>query len=713
MNISSEHLNEIAERLRTNYPECEITQSENTMVIRLPMGSVQISGNQISFFIVDALLDEIEPDNMEDLYAEVESFILLLRDEEQKCTPTFATANTNAAKRCQRGLYVASALEMLMLFAYLLFDLSWIFLGAALLLPLAAVIPIRFIRLYSFHRDWICPHCGATLPLKTKEWIPQLKQMSNCPQCGELLLDKVLVEQLKEELSSENEEIEEPELISECKSEFPKRGGKRICTVCGILLLILTLFFGALMFVDIEQTAPAVTALNIMTLLATAIVSVVLMRCHTPEWESAGTPKIVVCEQKWLPVVGILMGILGLVFLAISFFLSAEIHVSLWGVALFAALGLLILWVGAWMLLARKNRALYIYHSSLVYVTSFGRKREFKCTQISNVRLTAADSIQFLNENGKKLFSIETNMVGADGVLEWIATQTFSVDTTKMLEKKVEQSTNVESTVSWREEYHTPLHNHLGAIRIGLVFVLLMFAAGCIVPFLLYLSTDFKISHAIYLTTFSSLPMLLYYIAFAPVLLLTDRPKGATDEWNSMHIKFPSGMVVLLALLNLCQVYYFWESNVLQIADTGRFVFLVMGVAAVLIALFWVRTPKRVRKGEAFSMAMLSLVALSFALAYGGNLAVSGSVEHYPAVVVERSKPTVEDEDAKRTLTILLDDGTTAELNVTERLYELEEAGTEFVVCQKESFLGIRMVRLHLPEGTDVSTLPQTDGTAP
>lgn len=304
-------------------------------------------------------------------------------------------------------------------------------------------------------------------------------------------------------------------------------------------------------------------------------------------------------------------------------------------------------------------------------------------------------------------------MQGVSRFAEWIESTDLKTTLTPTMEQQAVRKTEKESTVSWREEYRTPLHDHLGAIRIGLVLVILVLAAGTVAPILLYLFTDLKISHTIYLTAFSPLPMIVYYIAFAPAFLVGDRPAGATDEWRSMHIKFPVMLVLILDLLTTAQVYYFWEERVLQIVDSGRFLLLWAGLTAVLIALCWKRTSKRMRVQEGFAMMILSLVMLGFVMAYGANLAISRPVQHYPAVVVDRHAPTEENEDADHTLTVLLDDGTTTEINVSKRLYDLEEADVEFVVCQKENFLGIRMARLHLPAGTDTSTLPETDDTTP
>ena len=60
-----------------------------------------------------------------------------------------------------------------------------------------------------------------------------------------------------------------------------------------------------------------------------------------------------------------------------------------------------------------------------------------------------------------------------------------------------------------------------------------------------------------------------------------------------------------------------------------------------------------------------------------------------------------DDGDTEYYLELLLDDGTQAQVQVSETVYRLEAEGTEFVVCQLESPLGIRMVDLHLPEAAE------------
>ena len=60
--------------------------------------------------------------------------------------------------------------------------------------------------------------------------------------------------------------------------------------------------------------------------------------------------------------------------------------------------GVLLFLLGAWMLLAGRNRALFVFRdNSMLYISSWGRKRELAPGQVASVRLTANRSIHLLN----------------------------------------------------------------------------------------------------------------------------------------------------------------------------------------------------------------------------------------------------------------------------------------------------------------------------
>lgn len=96
-------------------------------------------------------------------------------------------------------------------------------------------------------------------------------------------------------------------------------------------------------------------------------------------------------------------------------------------------------------------------------------------------------------------------------------------------------------------------------------------------------------------------------------------------------------------------------------------------------------------------------------MTYGMVLAISHPVEHYPAVIVERTEYSENTGKPDFTLTVVLDDGDTIKLDVSERLYNMEKMGAKLQVCQKDNFLGIRIVRIHISEDTDLEALLTSD----
>ena len=76
-------------------------------------------------------------------------------------------------------------------------------------------------------------------------------------------------------------------------------------------------------------------------------------------------------------------------------------------------IGIPFMLLGVWMLLAGRNRTLFVFQdNSMWYISSWGRRRELAPGQVASVRLTANRSIHLLNKEGKSWPPSETNMRG-------------------------------------------------------------------------------------------------------------------------------------------------------------------------------------------------------------------------------------------------------------------------------------------------------------
>ena len=139
--------------------------------------------------------------------------------------------------------------------------------------------------------------------------------------------------------------------------------------------------------------------------------------------------------------------------------------------------------------------------------------------------MTVNRSIHVLDKNGKKLFSVETNMRGIPRLAEWIESTDLAATLTPAMERQTEHQVKEEQAIQWREEYHTHWHDHLNAIRRGLWAVVILYLAGVFLPIPLYVFADVKLRAVMAVAALSPVPFLIFCIVFAPVLIFGDRPK--------------------------------------------------------------------------------------------------------------------------------------------------------------------------------------------
>lgn len=509
-----------------------------------------------------------------------------------------------------------------------------------------------------------------------------------------------------ESLPTESEESAEDAVSDTVKSPagFSSNTAEPVKPPCkwpallsGIVIILYSLL-GLFMTLFYMGDTPSVgITLGIVMHVSILLAGIALLVCHAPKLPEHSHPVICIQERLFVSVLAFIVWPLALFLLLIAFGYCVQPPLDVpFGLIMFLiGLGLLI--CGIWMLLAGKNRRLYVFENgSLTYMTSWGRKRELLPGQRFSIRFGANDSIQFLNAGKKKFFAIERNMRGVDKLADWIESKEIPLEITKLKEQQIQQEEGIEPVIQWREEYTTRLHSHLKEIRLGKWLVLALFWAGSIIPLFFFIARTLKFSQTIYLMAASPLPFIVYYLAFAPVLTLNGKQKGATAEWQSHHIRI-SFLLVLLPALWLMSVFHYGLEHVLIMEEKWYTLAFWFGLGAIFIIAFVLRTPKRLR-GEGLFMIGLSLLLVAEPMVYAGNFALCGEEIHYPAKVLERNiEQDDNDGSLEYSLTVQLDEGTAFEFPVTEELYEMEESGTEFVVCQRENPLGVRMLDLHLP----------------
>ncbi len=692
-------LNWLHDRLKAQYPDCKVLHSGNAVTVTLLHGKAEIKPEGTVLYINNTIFDRFsskevrEPD---DLYELIEAFILQLQQLGMESgNETYIIAQSTTKAKAAKGLKLfllgLCLVDPLFLYAAQSTQSPW-WLLLFLVSPFAVWLPLRIVYKRLYHRYWVCPQCSQPLPLEQKAAFPKMKYVSTCPHCGHVLEKAPDITPILPEPKPSSKKRKPPAKLPAAPKNWP-------CTFAGSITAAFAAFLFPLLFVSEEPLDPVGVTVAVLLLLVLFGLGLALLLCRRTETQALRRPLVVMRERKLVAILGLIYWLLG--FAAMLFAIlcagTSPFHAST--VLILSLIGILILPLGVWMLLAYRNRTFLVFQDhSMLYISSFGKHRHFAPGQVASVQLTIHRSLHLLDKNKKKLAAIETNMQGSEQFIEWIESTDLTVNLTKAMDAQASREEEAQKPAQWREEFRTPLHDHLKAIRIGFIVTLVLLAAGSVLPFLLYtyLFPDFKMKHAVCLTAFSTVPFLLHYIAFAPVFSLSDPGAGATPEWKSMHIRFPLKLFALFNLLIMVQIYYGWEKFFLQIVDFGRFFLLIIVITVLLMASFWLRTPKRMRKTDEAALILLILVMVGCVLAYGFVLAISEPAEHYPAVVVDRyisSNGSVRHPPA---LTVQLEDGSTATLNVDKDLYDMEQSGTELVVCMKETPLGIRLARLHL-----------------
>ena len=300
------------------------------------------------------------------------------------------------------------------------------------LCPAGGYLYLRLMRQKAFYQYWVCPGCGQNLPLDKKSRFPQMEYVSQCPHCGRVL-EKV------PEMEPVRLEPDAPKRQLEPDNNPPAAGKKWPCTLTGYTSAVVSLFLFVILFFAGDPLAPQNTAIELILLLIWFSSGLILLlhRHREPE-DMLHKPVVVLREQKKVTGVGIFLWLLGSVFLFMAVAVASAVPVD--GSTIFlGAIGVFVTFFGVWMLLAGRNRSMFVFQDySVLYISSLGRQKKLEAGQVASVRLTVNRSIQLLDANGKKLVSVETNMQGASRLAEWIESTDLAALLTPAMERQTE-----------------------------------------------------------------------------------------------------------------------------------------------------------------------------------------------------------------------------------------------------------------------------------
>ena len=689
-------LKQLYERLNAQYPQYEPVLSGNCLTLTRLHSKIEITWESVKLSVNGKLYDQFtseEVDDTDDLYELMEAFLLDLRHAGmQQGNETYIAAAKQAARTGSRFLILSAVCLTAVMIGQIATHNPWLF-PLLLLIPAVSLVILKQIRKRIFQRSWVCPSCGQPLPMAKKAFSAEMDYVPQCPHCGKVLERAPDLEPIQREYSADKQPLE-------LAHDLPAPGSKWPCLLAGGITIAFALLLLPLIFIPDgnEPLDMAGVWTGVGMLLYLLGFGLALLLCRHAEPEETRQPVVIVRERMVVTVLGVIVWGLGFILTLMGVIVAGTPPFAPDVTAFVAVPGVPLFLLGVWMLLAGRNRALFVFRdNSMWYISSWGRKREFAPGQAASVRLTANRSIHLRNADGKKLASIETNMRGIPRFAEWLENTDLAMSLTPTMEKQAKQEEQQESAVQWREEYRTHWHDHIKGIRVGLWVVMLLFAAGVIAPIPLYL-LGAKFTTVMKIGALAPIPFVVFCLVFAPVLLFGDRPPNATPEWNAMHIKVPLIPALLIGLIYIWQVNHIWDGFVLQEANLGfGWLVRVLVISTVLTVMLILRTPKRMRLGAGLFMGLVGITIAS-GLHYCANAALSGPAHHYPAVIVDShaDDPDVEDDDYE--LTVVLDNGSETELVVPEKIFEMAMNGEPLDVCHRESPFGVILLDIHTPE---------------
>ena len=688
-------LKKLYERLKAQYPQYQLEFSGDSLTLNRLYCKIEVNCSGAKLYVNGNLYDQFtseDVDDSDDLYELIEAFLWDLQQAGMKRgNEPYITATKQAAKMGSRFLIGTAMCFTILMIGLITANSPWLLLPV-FFLPMLSLFILKQMRKKIFKRCWICPVCGQPLPMGGKGNRCEMTYVSQCPHCAHVLEQQPEFEAFQMECTASKP--------LEATYDLPIPGSKLPSIICGSFTIAFSLLLLPLMFITDGQESLDWTgvSLGVGILLALIGFGIVLLLCHHREREDMKAPVVIVRERKVVTILGVIFWGLGFILLLMGVIVAGTPPFEAEVTAFVAIPGVLFFLMGVWMILAGRNRVLFVFRdNSILYISSWGRKRKFVSGQVTSVRLTANRSIHLLNREGKKLASIETNMLGIPRFAEWLESTNLDATLTPTMEKQTKQEEQQERTVQWRAEYHTRWHDHIKGIRVGLWVVIGLFAIGVLIPIPLYIFADVKFTTVMKIGVLAPIPFLLFCLVFAPVLSFGDRPQNATPEWRAMHIHVPLIICLLIGYTYFWQISDIWGNVVLRELD-GNWGWLIriLSITIVLIVLQVLRSPKRNRVGAGLYMGVVGL-SIACGLHYCVNAAFIGPAHHYPAIIVDShaEDPDVDDDDYK--LTIVMDNGKETDLVVTEKVYKMAMNGESLEICQRESPFGVVFWGIHLP----------------
>lgn len=679
MCMTQKELEALCQRLKKNYPDHKIVESEKSVTISTPLSDITVCCDGAYFYVSDRLLYHIEPCPKDELYEQIEYFIYNTGIGERQCNSTFDAVSKELHRKAASLSTVIWALQLILLYIFI-FSGNLLFMGAILVLLICRLYAVHLFKSNVTEKKWVCPHCSCRLPVMKIGMKTEPKYTAWCPCCNASLLDTSLSDEFKNQLFSDVME-KEPSKIKEVKTT----GRKALCIFSGVMLLAAAILFFLVIFSRISFNGTLNSIFDIIIFITMLVSSGLLIFCNAPKEQHSEKDKAL-HQPACVTAVGILLVIFGLLFSFSELVIFREEALIL---VLFFADSVLMTLLGTFMMLYGKNKSVYICDDNVEYFGILGKKKTIHADKISSVRFTSSRFIMFYDEKGNKLFSLADNMKGVKETLEWFSQRNGCIRLASVINKRLCKTAYCISPVFWKDEYRTSMHSHIPAIKTGLKALTALFILSALSGYLLIFSKG-DITVSLRLVSFSPLPLIIYYLCFAPVICFGNYPAGATDEWRKMHIRFPVLPFYIVTMLNT--IFAVSVQNVLRIADTERFIMLCAVPAVILLVLSFVRIPKRMYMGGNILLAVICFMFFCFSFTYSAIFTFSKDERYYPAVITDVNLLDPGESRDKFQFNVILDDGKEIKMEGGRKLYENMD---DLIICQKENNFGIRIVYLY------------------
>ena len=368
-------LKKLYERLKAQYPQYQLEFSGDSLTLNRLYCKIEVNCSGAKLYVNGNLYDQFtseDVDDSDDLYELIEAFLLDLQHAGMKQgNETYITATKQAAKMGSRFLIGTAMCFTILMIGLITANSPWLLLPV-FFLPMLSLFILKQMRKKIFKRCWICPVCGQPLPMGGKGNRCEMTYVSQCPHCAHVLEQQPEFEAFQMECTASKP--------LEATYDLPIPGSKLPSIICGSFTIAFSLLLLPLMFITDGQESLDWTgvSLGVGILLALIGFGIVLLLCHHREREDMKAPVVIVRERKVVTILGVIFWGLGFILLLMGVIVAGTPPFEAEVTAFVAIPGVLFFLMGVWMILAGRNRVLFVFRdNSILYISSWGRKRKF------------------------------------------------------------------------------------------------------------------------------------------------------------------------------------------------------------------------------------------------------------------------------------------------------------------------------------------------